>query len=265
MKKLFLLLFSILFFTILSAQNIVVESFTHLETDLTANLDGTTVYDQNGEKCALIKVRSNPPTKDFIFDLGVLGVVETRYDGPDIWLYVPYGVNKITIKHPQLGVLENYDLGVSLKKATTYMLSLRVGRVQTIIEEQITKQYLQFNITPADAFLEVNGEAWTLQDGSAAELLDYGRYEYRISAKDYHEEVGVINLGSEKKTLNVDLRRAYGWIEVKGSGDLVGAKVYVDNTSVGSIPFKSDKLSSVNATASQIVLCNSKTFNFLSS
>ena len=243
-KKTSLFLFVILLSTILSAQNIVVESFTHLETDLTANLDGTTVYDQNGEKCALIKVRSNPPTKDFIFDLGVLGVVETRYDGPDIWLYVPYGVNKITIKHPQLGVLENYDLGVSLKKATTYMLSLRVGRVQTIIEEQITKQYLQFNITPADAFLEVNGEAWTLQDGSAAELLDYGRYEYRISAKDYHEEVGVINLGSEKKTLNVDLRPAYGWIEVKGSGDLVGAKVYVDNTSVGSIPFKSDKLSS---------------------
>ena len=118
MKKLYLLLFSILLFsTIVSAQNIVVESFTHLETDLTANLDGTTVYDQNGEKCALIKVRSNPPTKDFIFDLGVLGVVETRYDGPDIWLYVPYGVKKITIKHPQLGVLENYDLGVSLKKS----------------------------------------------------------------------------------------------------------------------------------------------------
>ena len=243
-KKTSLFLFVILLSTILSAQNIVVESFTHLETDLTANLDGTTVYDQNGEKCALIKVRSNPPTKDFIFDLGVLGVVETRYDGPDIWLYVPYGVKKITIKHPQLGVLENYDLGMSLKKATTYMLSLRVGRVQTIIEEQPTKQYLHFNITPADAFLEVNGEVWSLENGSVAKLLDYGRYEYRISAKDYHDEVGIIDLGGEKKSLKVDLRPAYGWIEVKGSGDLVGAKVYVDNIYVGNIPFKSDKLSS---------------------
>ena len=68
------------------AQNIVVESFVHVETDLTANLEGTTVLDQNGEKCALIKVRSNPPTKDFIFDVGQLGIQEVRYDGPDIWL-----------------------------------------------------------------------------------------------------------------------------------------------------------------------------------
>ena len=117
MKRILLLVYLVTCSWLMFAQNIVVESFRYDETDLDANLEGTIVYDQNGEKCALIKVRSNPPTKDFIFDLGVLGVVETRYDGPDIWLYVPYGVNKITIKHPQLGVLENYDLGVSLKKS----------------------------------------------------------------------------------------------------------------------------------------------------
>ena len=75
MKKISFLIFVLLFSTMLYAQNIVVESFVHLETDLTANLEGTIVYDQNGEKCALIKVRSNPPAKGFTFDVGQLGIM----------------------------------------------------------------------------------------------------------------------------------------------------------------------------------------------
>ena len=227
------------------AQNIVVESFIHLETDLTANLDGTTVYDQNGEKCALIKVRSNPPAKGFTFDVGQLGIMKVEVKGAETWLYVPHGVRKISIQHEQLGFLDNYDLGMSVKKATTYQLTLRVGHVKTIVEEEIAKQYLSFQITPADAFLEVNGNIWSLSDGYAAELLDYGKYEYRISAKDYHDEVGIIELGAEKKSIKVDLRPAYGWVEITAaSPDIIGAKAYIDNSYVGTIPFKSEKLSS---------------------
>ena len=247
MKKIFLFLFVLFFSTILFAQNIVVESFVHLENDLTANLEGTIVYDQNGEKCALIKVRSNPPTKDFIFDLGVLGVVETRFDGPDIWLYVPYGVKKITIKHPQLGVLENYDLGIPVKKATTYQLNLRVGRVQTIVEEQLMKQFLMFRLNPKDAVVEVAGESWIPNaDGVCRKMLSYGTYDYRVEAKDYHVEAGRVTLDNadETKVLSINLRPAYGWIEVLGIGDLSGAVVYVDNKMVGRAPVKTDKLSS---------------------
>ena len=245
MKKVSFLIFILLFSTMLYAQNIVVESFVHLETDLTANLEGTMVYDQNGEKCALIKVRSNPPAKGFSFDVGQLGIMKVEVKGAETWLYVPHGVRKISIQHEQLGFLDNYDLGVSVKKATTYQLTLRVGHVKTIVEEEIVKQFLSFEITPVDAFLEVNGNIWSLSDGYAAEFLDYGKYEYRISAKDYHDEVGVIELGAEKKTIKVDLRPAYGWVEIAaGSPDIVGAKAYIDNSYVGTIPFKSGKLSS---------------------
>ena len=244
MKKLLFFIFILLFSAMLSAQNIVVESFVHLEMDLTANLEGTTVYDQNGEKCALIKVRSNPPAKGFSFDVGQLGVMKVEVKGAETWLYVPYGVRKISIQHEQLGFLDDYDLGMAVKKASTYMLTLRVGRVQTIVEEQIAKQYLSFEVTPIDALLEVNGNIWSLQDGYAAELVDYGKYEYRISAKDYHDEVGVVELNSEKKSVKVNLRPAFGWVEVTGSSDIAGAKAYIDNVYVGTIPFKSDKLSS---------------------
>lgn len=248
MKRVLFFLFIQLFTIILVAQNIVVESFVHLETDLTANLEGTIVYDQNGEKCALIKIRSNPPTKDFIFDLGVLGVVETRFDGPDIWLYVPYGVKKITIKHPQLGVLEDYDLGIPVKKANTYMLSLRVGRVQTIIEEQLMKQFLMFRLNPKDAVVEVAGETWIPNaDGVCRKMLSYGTYDYRVKAKNCRDEVGKVTLSNaeETKVVEINLRPEYGcWIEVRGGDDLVGAVVYVDDEMVGRVPVKTEKLSS---------------------
>ena len=244
MRKISFLLFILLFSAMLCAQNIVVESFEHIETDLTANIEGSIVYDQNGEKCALIKVRSNPPAKGFIFDVGQLGIMKVEEKGAETWLYVPYGVRKISIQHEKLGFLDDYDLGMSVRKAKTYLLTLRVGHIKTIIEEEIAKQYLSFEITPADAFLEVNGSIWSLQDGYAAELLDYGKYEYRISAKDYYDEVGIIELGTEKKALKIDLRPAFGWLEIAGPSDIVGAKAYIDNTYVGTIPFKSDKLSS---------------------
>lgn len=228
------------------AQNIVVESFVHIETDLTANLEGTTVFDQNGEKCALIKVRSNPPTKDFIFDVGQLGIQEVRYDGPDIWLYVPYGVRRITIKHSQLGVLDDYDLGISVKKASTYILTLRVGSIQTVIEDEIRQQYLMFTVEPKDALVEVDNEVWEVTDGSCAKLLNFGTYEYRIRSQYYHDEVGKVTLNNanDTKVISVNLRPAHGWIEVNGVGDLAGATVYVDDEKVGLAPVKTRKLSS---------------------
>ena len=243
MKKIILFIF-IFFSTILSAQNIVVESFKHAENDVDAILEGTTVYDQNGEKCALIKVRSTPYISGFTFDVGQLGVMKVVNKETETWVYVPYGVRKISIRHPQLGFLEDYDLGLSVKKASTYHLYLRVGRVQTIVEEEITKQYLQFKVTPANSFLEVNGEVWIVESGSATKFLDYGRYEYRISAPNYHDEVGIVELGKNKEVITVALRPAFGWIQFDASNAHAGAKVYIDNVYAGTIPFKSDNLSS---------------------
>ena len=43
---------------IISAQNIFVQSFRLDERDLTANTSGTIELDQNGQKCALIKIET---------------------------------------------------------------------------------------------------------------------------------------------------------------------------------------------------------------
>jgi formylglycine-generating enzyme required for sulfatase activity len=136
---------------------------------------------------------------------------------------------------------------MSVKKSSTYILSLRVGRVQTIVEEQLMKQFLMFRLNPKDAVVEVAGEPWIPNaDGVCRKMLSYGTYDYRVKAKNYHDEVGKVTLNNaeETKVLDINLPPAYGWIEIKGGGDLSDAVVYIDDEMIGRAPIKTDKLSS---------------------
>ena len=77
-----------------------------LENDLTANTYGSMMRDQNGEVAALIRVVT--PEKGFVFDGGMMGIVGTKQDVGEILVYVPHGIQKITVKHEQLGILRDY-------------------------------------------------------------------------------------------------------------------------------------------------------------
>ena len=99
------------------AQNMNVESFRQLENDLTAITNGTMEFDQNGNVAALIKIVVSG--SGFTFDVGSLGVVKTRQMGGEWWVYVPMGVQRITINHPQYGVLRNYYFDLQIEGART--------------------------------------------------------------------------------------------------------------------------------------------------
>ena len=103
LRKLLLAIFLCGFHSLVAQQNIVVESFRLLENDLTANLQGTMEYDQNGEVSALIKISTTE--QGFVFDGGMMGVVKSLQKTGEIWLYVPHGIKKISIHHQQLGSL----------------------------------------------------------------------------------------------------------------------------------------------------------------
>jgi hypothetical protein len=101
MKKLYALISILLFMPAISfGQGIAVKSFRLAETDLTANIPDTMVYDSNGNVCALIKLET--PEDGFVFDVGMYGIVNTKRVGGEIWIYVPHGIRKITISHQEL-------------------------------------------------------------------------------------------------------------------------------------------------------------------
>ena len=182
----------------INAQSLSVSSFRLLESDLTANTTGTIEKDQNGEVAALIKVVTTQT--GFSFDGGALGIVRTIQKPSEIWVYVPRGLKKITISHPQLGILRDYYFDRSIEAAQTYEMVLVSGETQTIIKQSRTSQFVVFQLEPSNAVVEIDGDMLETNDGVATKLLKFGTYNYRIKAPNYQTEAGtiVVNNPNEK-------------------------------------------------------------------
>lgn len=102
----------------LKAQKFSVSGFRILTNDVTAFI--RPVSDLNNEDCALIKV---PASEDFVFSTP-LGIVKREDKIGEIWLFIPRKSKKITIKHPEWGVLRDYQFPIKIDSHVTYELKL---------------------------------------------------------------------------------------------------------------------------------------------
>ena len=128
--------------------DISVKTFRKLESDLDARVHHP-LNDQNGDVCAIIKVVTTQ--SGFLFDGGTMGIVKTVPKNAEIWVYVPWGIKRLTITHPQLGLLRDYMIPMPIEKATVYELVLISGRVETTVIEEISSQWLVLTPEPANA------------------------------------------------------------------------------------------------------------------
>lgn len=239
-----ILLLMILCSTMASAQNINVVSFKLLENDLTANTTGTIERDQNGEIAALIKIVTT--AQGFVFDGGMVGIVKTKQEVGEIWVYVPHGIKRITMKHPQLGVLRDYYFPISIEKARTYEMVLSTGRVETVVTHSINKQFVVFNVKPTNSVVELDDEMLSIDsEGFATKSVPYGTYTYRVSCADYHTEAGQIIVSANEKTeVNVSLKPNFGWLKIHGEEEIHGAYIYIGNERIGQLPLTTDAIKS---------------------
>lgn len=164
------------------AQQISVSDFHLMGDDQTAKAAETKEIDQNGEVAALIKVKTSQT--GFTFDGGALGIVKTAQKKGEIWVYIPRGAKKITIKHPLLGVLRDYYFPTSIKAGLTYEMVLKTAEVETVGEKGSTSNVGEANIssTPGIADLYVDGELV----GQTPQLLsDLKLGKHQVSMKKY--------------------------------------------------------------------------------
>ena len=245
MKKTIIVTLLAMLCTFFHAQNMAVTSFVLDEGDLTANLQGTTVLDQNGGKCALIRIQTTQ--KGFSFDVGSLGVqkVDDNKVG-EVWLYVPAGVRRLDIRHQQLGSLLGYNFPVAVMAGRTYKMQLTTGEVQTIVRNSVTQQYVQFNVTPQTAIVEFDGDVLDVAEGIATKRKSFGTYSYTVQAPLHHPKSGsvTVNDPKNKHVVTVALDPAFGYLEVPEAGAVKGAKVFVNNEYKGTTPFRSDRMAS---------------------
>lgn len=240
---------------IAAAQKMSVAEFYLDETDLTANTEGTIVYDLNGEKCALIKIETTQ--KGLTFDGGSLGITKTEDHPGEIWLYVPYGLKRLTISHPQLGIIRNYDLGTSVQKARTYILKLTTEQILTTIIDASKMQILELTVTPKNAIVVINGVRETPDnDGRIIKQLSFGSYSCRVMADNYHTYDGIITINDEENHHKIDitLKQAFGYLNIVTDKDYKNSEVYVDDNKVGELPL--DRIP-INSGLHKITILNS--------
>ena len=108
-------------------QEIKVKNFQLSTTTNYANLLDYVKYDINGEKCALIIVDTRH-SELLTFACGAVGIVATDYkeEFGQVWVYVPDGVRRLSIFGEGMNPLRDYDLGVSVQKARTYIMTLKI-------------------------------------------------------------------------------------------------------------------------------------------
>lgn len=173
---------------------IAVESFRKLETDLTAITAGTQETDQNGEVAALIKIVTTQ--KGFTFDGGMLGIVKVVQQPAEIWVYVPRKLQKISIAHPDLGMLRDYYFQIPIEGGRSYEMRLSTGQTTTIVKKKLTETAeLTIRITPPNAVLFLDGELQSLDaEGVFKKVVPVGPHDYRIEAVGFYSAVGSVEV-----------------------------------------------------------------------
>ncbi|HSH50950.1 MAG TPA: PEGA domain-containing protein, partial [Bacteroidales bacterium] len=225
--------FSILAFILMlslssNAQNISVKSFRMLPNDMDARVNFPKT-DQNGEKCAIIKVVSTE--QGFAFDFDALGVTHVEKKTGEYWLYIPHGAKRLSVMHDKLGVLRNYIYPIPIKKATVYEMVLTTAKLTTIVEEyEVPTQWLVIKSEPEGADVFINEQYVGVAPYQAK--MEIGSYNYRIEKSMYHSEAGKFELNETNKTeLKVDLKPNFGYAKINTSPEQ-GASVEIDGKAI---------------------------------
>ena len=232
----FVVLFvALCYVSIAGAQSgISVKSFMELSQDLDARVNFP-VTDQNGQKCALVKVVTTE--SNFSFDNGQLGVTKVIHK-PELsewWVYLPVKTMKLKIMHPQLGHLKDSEGGYyyfpsPLKEATCYYMELTTAKVTMVVEEERKQTgFLIINSQPegADIYLTEDGVENYAGQTPFQKKLTYGSYNYRLKKSLYHDEVGVAVVDNTRVEQNIVLRPAFGSLRITSTPS--GAKVSLQN------------------------------------
>lgn len=167
--------------------------------------------DERGRQCAVLRVATQGITfeqrLDFHFETDWNSfVVERQVVEGEIWVWVSPGMKTLKIKHSQLGNMELHtaNYGITVEPLHVYRVVIQ-GTMASNAE--VKQQYLSFQISPADAELEVDGEIWPLSSrGIARRRVNEGMYHYKVTAFDCEEEENTVTVADTAVVVSVTLK-----------------------------------------------------------
>ena len=226
-------------------QKFSVSSFDENPFDTSARTSPYELRDGNGERFAIVKVKSTLEDDDlraYSYDFGLCEHRVKQVDG-EVWLYVQRNAMHVTIKRSGYNTVK-YELNTTVQPGKVY------GLVLNPVPVVIKKRMVQFEITPASSRAQISyiadgkkgnyevfGEGLIDEDGMAADKLELGTYTYKIISKNYHPSEGRIILTDADTTHieRVTLRPNYGNVTLTSQA---GADIYIDGERKGAGSWK---------------------------
>lgn len=232
MKKIVLSLLAALgLVSLLSAQELTVENFELLPTDLTAKIADK--KDLNGDVSAMVKIFVAQPSIS-VPEAMRLGEIESPAPS-EFWVFVPAGSRRIQIN--AAGYLPlRFAFPEPLETMRTYVLRLSLPeRAAEAREPELTSNFLALTVSPKNATVLVDNMPRSCYEGTLALELALGNHDFQISAPMYHTRRGEFAITAAGTTeLKVDLDPAFGYLKV--SSTPVGAGVLVNGEQKGTTP-----------------------------
>jgi hypothetical protein len=123
------------------AQDFKITKFSENLLDLTASR--ADVRDNNGDACALIKFS----VRDLGFEYEPnMGVVKKEQRVGETWLYVPAGTKRLTIRHPQLGILRDYVIPTTIEKKVVYEAEILITDEEYLRAKRQSDRLFHLNV-----------------------------------------------------------------------------------------------------------------------
>ncbi len=182
------------------APSISVPLFVLDETDQTANQHGTTVLDQNGGKCALIRIQTTMKGLAFDVDsLGVRKVDDSKYG--EVWLYVPAGVKRMSIRHPLIGSLSDYVFPVEINAGSTYRMWIvtEYDSPSILAAQNDYVGVLDVSYEPFDCEVYIDGKPVGSSPGVFKDV-PVGVHEVQLRKDGYLTEVDTVTISGGQTT-----------------------------------------------------------------
>ena len=173
------------------------QSFYCDDRDLTAITEGTTIYDRNGHKCALIKVETTLEGLSFSTSSSNSGVVEVLQKNAEIWVYVEEGIKRLSISHLVYGGLSKFDIGSPLERGKTYILQLGLNKSSSLNSNIYGSVAITSTPSNADVFVD------SLPVGKTPLVISQmivGEHSLKLSYPGYNDYKESININEGEIT-----------------------------------------------------------------
>ena len=239
MKKIYMLCLMLFVALASTAQDFEIISVESQPNDFSAREEIKTDHDDR--QCALLRIatQSIAPEQRELFtfktDFGS-EIVERATRNGEIWLWVSPELTYLIIMHRDWGRYELHllDYVSRVEALHTYKVVVKGTLVPPPPPKRPNQQYLAFQITPPNAYVEVNGNSWEVHsDGSASNIVDFGTYTYRVGAPNYFPKEGTVTVNDPDNTVfvNIALEPNFAEVTLKVDAD---AEIWVNDEKKGA-------------------------------